>query len=52
MVTLSRAGELGGVAPVIYSDCDYAMGSEKFFPSSFALIFPENSPLLPIINEQ
>ena len=49
---MSAAGELGGVAPVIYVDCDYALGTEEFFPSSFGLVFPENSPLLPIFNEQ
>ena len=46
------SGELGGVAPVIYTDCDYVLGEEEFFPSNFGLIFPTHSPLIPIFNEK
>ena len=44
--------EITGVSSVVYKDCDYALGKEYFFPSSFALVFPENSPLLPAFNEK
>ncbi|KAK2152669.1 hypothetical protein LSH36_322g05030 [Paralvinella palmiformis] len=45
-------GELGGVAPVVYNNCIYAVGREEFFPSSFAFVFPEKSPYLPFINKK
>ena len=44
-------GEITGVAPVVYKDCDYALGKEEFFPSSFGLVFPEDSPYLPIFDK-
>ena len=44
--------EISGVSSVVYKDCDYALGKERFFPSSFAWVFPENSPLLPALNKQ
>ncbi len=45
-------GEKGGVAPIVYKDCDYVMGKEEFFPSSFAFVFPENSSYLQIFNKR
>ncbi len=34
----------------VFSDCDYALGKEEFFPSSFAFVFPEDSPYLPVFD--
>ena len=45
-------GELGGVAPVVYNNCIYALGKEEFFPSSFGYVFPEKSPYLPFVNNR
>lgn len=44
-------GEMTGVAPVVYADCEYALGKEEFFPSSFGLVFPEDSPYLPMFDK-
>ena len=45
-------GEKTGIASVVYSDCDYALGRETFNPGSFAAAFQENSKYLPIFNEK
>lgn len=44
-------GELSGVAPVVYKDCRYAIGSEEFFPSGYAFAFPKDDPYLPLFND-
>ena len=43
-------GEMTGVAPLIYNDCQFAVAKETFYPSSFAFIMPEKSPYLPVFN--
>ncbi|KAI0233282.1 Glutamate receptor ionotropic, delta-2 [Lamellibrachia satsuma] len=44
-------GEMSGVAPLIYDDCQFAVAKETFFPSSFAFVMSENSPYLPAFNK-
>ena len=44
--------EFSDVVAVAYEDCDYAVGKEEFFPTSFAWVFPENSPLLQAFNNK
>lgn len=44
-------GEMTGVAPLIYKDCQFAVAKETFFPSSFAFVMSENSPYLPAFNK-
>ena len=44
-------GEMTGVAPLIYDDCDFAVARETFFPSSFGFITTDNSPYLPSFNK-
>ncbi|KAI0233279.1 Glutamate receptor ionotropic, kainate 2 [Lamellibrachia satsuma] len=43
-------GEMTGVAPLIYDDCQFAVAKETFYPSSFAFVMPEKSPYLPVFN--
>ena len=45
-------GEMSGVAPKVYSDCRYTVAKETFFPSSFAFVFPEDSPYIPLISDR
>ena len=45
-------GELSGVAPIVFNDCRYAIGSEEFFPSGYAFAFPKDDPYLPLFNER
>ena len=45
-------GEMTGVTPVAYNDCDYVILKEEFFPSSMGLVFPENSPYIPVFNQK
>lgn len=45
-------GETSGVIKRVYSDCTLAIGKEKFFPSSFGFVIPENSSLQTYFDER
>ncbi|CAD5111301.1 DgyrCDS619 [Dimorphilus gyrociliatus] len=45
-------GETSGVIKQVYSDCTLAIGKEKFFPSSFGFVIPENSSLQTYFDER
>ena len=44
-------GEKSGVTILTREDCNFVIGRQEFFPSTFAFVLPEDSLYLPYFND-